>query len=148
MSKLATGVLALGLGAVAGAACAQSQVGSQARAEIQRFCDTKHGIYLENGTIYACRWSDSDRHALTCIADGHCIQDSASSGPKTTSLADGVSGVSKAPGGKPADAVENSTNPLDRSEDGPFESRMAPGAALDRSEDAPFYPGGSISPRR
>ena len=148
MSRLATVVLALSLGAVAGAACAQSQAVGQARAEIQKFCDTKHGIYLENGSIYACRWADSDRHALTCIADGHCIQDSASSGPRTTSLAEGVSGISRAPGGKPADAVANGANALDRSEDGPFESRLTPGAALDRSEDTPFYPGESIKPTR
>jgi hypothetical protein len=145
MSKLATAVLALSLGAVASAACAQGQAASHARAEIQKFCDTKNGVYLENGTIYACRWSDSDRHALTCIADGHCIQDSASSGPKTTSLADGVSGVSRTPGSKPAEATASA---LDRSEDTPFESRMLPGAALDRSEDTPFYPGESVRPTR
>ena len=146
MSRLATAVLVLSLGAVAGAASAQNQAVSQARAEIQRFCDTKHGVYLENGTIYACRWSDSDRHALTCIADGHCIQDSATSGPRTTSLADGVLG--RAPGSKPADAAANRANALDRSEDAPFESRITPGAALDRSEDAPFYPGESVRPAR
>jgi hypothetical protein len=143
MSKLATAVMALSLATAAGTAFAQSQAVSQARAEIQRFCDAKRGVYLENGTMYSCRWSDIERHALTCVADGHCIQDSASGGPKTVNLVDSVA----APGGKPPDGP-NITSALDRSEDTPFESRMLPGAALDRSEDAPFYPGGSVRPAR
>ena len=146
MPKLATAALALG--AVAAAAYAESQPTSQARTEVQRFCDAKHGVYLENGTLYACRWSTSERHALTCIADGHCIQDNASSGPRTTSLADSVAGISRVPGGSPPNAAANNANALDRSEDTPFELRITPGAALDRSEDAPFYPSESVRPTR
>ena len=147
MPRLVLVTLGALIGVMFGAVPGESQGSGQVRAEIQKFCNARNGVYLENATIYSCRWDDGGGHAVTCIADRHCIQDQASGGARATTLTDSFAATANTPVRKAPAAGATERNALDRSEDTPFETGVTQ-PALDRSEDAPFYPTESVRPAR